>query len=788
MAEGKNIKFTFQLDQQSFQQVRTAVQSLTQELQKMSQVGGPLFGGGNAFGNINIGGTAPSKQQTIAQGQQKQAQAFGGTNTTMGKVILDNANAFKKFAQDGKEASKIMTEALKRDITEQERSLDRLKSKLQGLNEEFAEATKKQKEFVDAGKTAEASTVGKYIQSLEGRLADTAGQTLQAHKNLAGSQQALASAGGGGGGFLQSIGISGSGFGGGAMGAVTGAGKLIGGLATAAVAGIQEYMAGTRMYGQAEATRGAMVSGDVRAFRAGDISYLQSMRMISRDSEKQKDFIAQQGTIAQAEGYATGVANMAGDILNKVTMGLSDRLTGRKSGAIGSSMTTAAQEDRMYRNAREFVENQKNSAEMLNTRLATEYFTGSLGSRIGAARLMGLGIRERPGRGMYDSYGNFDAKLTESGYSPDAYMGTLSGLIGMGGRTFADKLAYEQMAASQVGQGGYASAVLALAMARGGNVNQGRLGVRNAIGTGVGGKRMDVTAGFGLANVLGGYDPRLGSVNTEGLLSGFMTGIGGTGNSVADIMNVQSFGGGMSFGNRFSSGSLDPLQMGKNTVMAANVLGKGYDTYAIDYLANMDIKKLIAGMGGKIDRTATNLGIGQSQFQAYGSEMLGRMFDNFYGGGKIGSAVDAFKKSGLSITEYLRKNPDQYGLLSDAMSLGSASGLELDTSESFLRAIAGIGGKIKGGGVGGGPLDQPTGSALGAQGAFKRQDATELARMETAGELSSDFQRLPQMARTLTNFGQSLGSSAKDFIDAIQAMTNAMNKASGGGGFKIQSK
>lgn len=799
MSDDKNIKFRFQIDQQSFQSVKTAIQSLTSELQKLGSAGGGLLGGGNAFSGINIGGKDPGRQQTMAQSQNKAGQSGGGQQQTMGKVILDNANAFKKFAQEGKDASKIMTEALRRDIGEQERSLDRLQSKLRGLNEEFGEATKKQKEFLAAGRSGDAGKMSNYIQSLEGRIAEASGQTLQGAKGLAGSKEALAGiapAGGGGfGGFMRGVGYSGHGFGGAGGGTLlSGIGKAIGGAALAATIGIQETMAGSRMMGAAEASRAGLITGDVRAMRGGDISLLQSLRMISRDSNKQKEFLGQQqGFATKAESYIEGVGGLFGDVLGKVSGGLSDKLVGRKGGAVGSSLTGAAQEDRMYAKAREFAENERNSAEMLNTRLATEYFSSTIGGRTQSARLRGLRIGQDKSGAAADFYGLEDARLTESGYSVQQKDAAYSALMASGGRSLANKLSEQQMAASAAGHGGFGEAVKAMAMASGGNIDMGNLLVRGGIGQGMNaagsltGQRMDVNAGFGLAGVLGGYDPRQGSVDPTALLSGFMGGIGGSGNSVKDMMNVQAFGGGLAFANQFTSGALDPLQRGKNTVFAANALGPGADSYAIDYLASMDVKKLMAGMGGNIDRTASNLGLNQAQFQSYGNRVSASMFEGYHGGGKIGGAVDRFKKSGKSVQAYLAENPNEIGLLADAMSLGSGGGMEMDTAEAFLKSQAGIGsgGAFKEGGAGGGANDATTKAALKAQANFKLQDATEVAKIDK--ELQADFSNLSKAARSLTSFGENLSGVSADFIKSLRDLTEVIRSvAPNSKGFKAE--
>ena len=779
MADGKNIKFTFEVDQQSFSRVKTAIKDITDDLKRMN----------TALGGVNIGGAAPSAERTKANVNSKTGAGGGGTsggqNQTIGKVLLDNVKAFKDFAAQGKEASKIMTDSLKRDIGEQQRTLDGLQKTIKELGSAYKDLESQQKRALSSGNMDAVKYLKEEMANVEGQIAGTSGDMVKGHKNLKGSQALLAETGGGGGrfgNFMRGIGYSGSGFGGGAMGMLGGIGTLAGGMLYAGAVGVKEYMAGTRSYGAAEASRGKMTGGEIRAMRSGDLSTIQAMRMIGRDPQKRAELAAQYGTAANIEAGLAGLGEFGADLAGKLTFGLSNALAGRKAGgALGSSLTTASQQDRLMQNAKNYIDDQKNSGEILQTALATEYFQNTMPNRMNSARLRGLRIGTKPGGSeVLDNWGLEDKRLTQMGGSVAEKDAAYASLLGMGGRTLA-RSAESQMFAQQAGYGGYGSALQSLALASRGNMDWAKMTLGMAAGNG-----MDRTAALGLAGVVGGYDPGRGAVDPMDIVAGFARGVGGSGNSIQDMMNVEALKGGLAFGSKFTSGSLDPYQKGKNTVAASIALGSGASTYAVDYMAGLDFTKLAAGMGGSIDRTATNMGLGQDEFSRVGNKIFGGMFDNYYRQGKndkIADAVDKFKASGKDLKSYLSSaSEEEKGLLADAMSLGSAGGMEADTSLTLLKTMGGMAGNknLKTGGFGGGKLDKETQAALDHAADVKGQDAAKVGSMGQSGELVKDFESLGKATRKLADFGSNLSAQTGDFIKALSEMTSAIKKSTPG--------
>lgn len=789
----KTIKFKFELDNQSFTTVQNAVRSLTEDFKKL----GSAMGTGSigaAFPGFSVGGTAPTKSTQVARANQRAQQTGGGggQQQTMGKVILDNAQAFKRFAAEGKDASKIMTDALKRDISVQERALEGLNQKLSQLDKGYQMAARRQKEFLAAGNQAGADAFGRVMADRQRDIAATSGDILKSSgqlnqmKGLTGdiSMQSIKSA----------IGYTGTGFGSG-MQTLGSIGKIIGGIATAAVVGVQESMAGSRMYMQQEAARGQFVHADIAAARRGDISNLQARRAILQDSDKARDFRTQLGTGSRAETWIEGIGTTLGQALSRVTGGLSSKiLGGGGDGALGSALTDTSRNQALAQKQRDMIEQQKRTEDFQELQYATNYFTQNLGSRMQAAR-SGIGRMGRNKQGKFvDPWGDLDIKLTEQGYDINQFMGTRVGLRSIGGNDFANKFAYNQMAAANVGYGGYAEAMKALVMSAGGDMKMGAGLMDFALGQGViggqsVGRKLDTNAALSLATVLGGYDPGQGAINGGSLMASYMLGMNTDPNASAlkQMMQTQAFKGGVDLLNQYSTGALDPYQVGKNTVMAANTLGAGADTYAVDYLAGMNVKKLVnTMMTGEVDETARNLGLGQGDIAKYGENMFSTLLENYHGkSGPAGDAAARFKSSGKSLREYLSTADEtEIGALATALNVGSFKGQQQDTALAALKTLKGSAlyqgeGDVTPGSLNIGALDPETKAFQKNLADFKRKDQQRLKEEAESGRLKEDFSNLKRESEVLANFGKNLAQGVEDFSAALDALAKKMNRVSG---------
>lgn len=820
-SNAKTIKFKFEMDNQSFQQVHNAIKTLVSELQKLGgAAGGLLGGGGGAFPGLSIGGTTPGKSTQVARGNQK-AQQVGGTQQTMGKVILDNAQAFKKFANDGKEASKIMTDALKRDIGEQERSLDGLKKRLSTLSEEFTTATRKQKEFIAAGHAPEASVMGKYIKRIEGEIAATSGQTLQGAKNLAGSQEALAAAGGGPkAGFMSQIGYTGTGFGGPGGGMAA----LMKGIATAVVGGLAVakfgynevreggggiFSSDANNAGQggmdlrAEARRGQLVNQRIRALRGGDISQLMIQEHIRKDPAKSKYYQQQMDAMAELESYKkgaeAGVANLPilGGIAAKV--GLVDKEAGVVTTLEG--LTTAAVQDRILQNIQGVEGQAAQSAGYLDRQMAFEHFRGTLGSRTNAMRVMGQtleGRRDKNGLVRGD-YGSASSWAISQGLSPDAVVGNYASLRQMGGARFGGAISrYETL--SQAGGFSGFGAMAAQASRGGGTGAQALQLARGALGGGIA-----TGAGMALGNQIFGYNA-LGTTSGEGMLSAIQGGIDWRSMSEGQQFNkVQSMAGAMAAGNAIATGSLDPSSLGSSTLAAKRILMSDMtnknrlSTRATDYLASgMDFRQMVdIGFGKKTKGTEAMqvYGIGQQDVRRMATSKLSYLMKAELSdpatGGTVGKVIKSLE-SGVS-PEATLKGLSKRERMEFNVALKNRTGMGGEEASTLADIFSGMGlktagRKIQKGDALGATLSGPE-KAEAERAAQENQRNEQVLKEENKGKgLEDKIKGSKEAAEAQKTFGTNLSASVDMLVGHLDklagAMADAADRISGKAGMK----
>lgn len=149
MAVDKSLKFSFVLDQTSFNSVKKALDELIEKSRQLAKaLGGTGMGG--LMGVGQVGNTKSPSQLMTSAGGAAAPQAFS-------KVVLDNANAFKNMANVGSGALKGLTDAMRRAVSEQSQEVDRLQRKLNSLGEAYAGGSAGVSKF---SKTGRLSTVG----------------------------------------------------------------------------------------------------------------------------------------------------------------------------------------------------------------------------------------------------------------------------------------------------------------------------------------------------------------------------------------------------------------------------------------------------------------------------------------------------------------------------------------------------------------------------------------------------------------------------------------------------
>lgn len=800
----KSIKFKFELDNQSFKIVQDAVKSLTTELQKL----GGAMGTGGAFPGLSIGGQAPNKSTQVAQGQARAQQAGGGVQgPTMGKVILENAQAFKKFAIESKDASKIMTDALKRDIKNQEDSLNSLKNKLKELGREYSDLGNKQKVLQARGWTDEG--LKGQIADVEGRMAGTAGQMLKGQQQLAGMRQAagLPTGGGGFGGFMSSIGYTGTGFGPGPMGLLKGIAGALAGAVAVGQFGLSEVreggggiFAGPGPSGgqggmdiRAEARRGQLVNQRIRALRRGDITQLMIQDEIRRDSNKSAYYDQQMDAIAKAEAYAKGGMEGLGRLpIIKQALGVLGKDSG--AGTALEGLSTAEIQAKLLENVQGVEAQVKDSANFLDRQMAFEHFQATLGSRTNAQRIMGLtleGKRDKSGklRGRYEDLAGWAAAQA---LSPDQVTANFAQLRQMGGSGFGGALAHYETLSQAGGFSGF-GAMAAQANRGVGTGAEALTLARGALGGGIA-----TGAGMQLGNMIFGYNP-LGTTSGEGLLSAIQGGIDWTRLSEGQQFNkVQALGGALNMGNAIARGTLDGYTLGSSTIHAKGILGRGASTRAIDYLASgMDFKQMAdIGFGRSGPTSAMEVyGIGKSDVRKMAASKLGSLMKAELSDPATGATVDKVIKgleSGLSPEAVLKKlnsrERKEFDVaLQNRTRMGGEEAAALGDVFSGM-GLATRGRKIKRGDALGAKLS-------GVEGAEAQRAAQELKRQEGAlreenaqGKMEEKIKNTQEAAKAQKDFATNLGGSVEVLVKHLDLLADAVgdaaSKISGKAGMK----
>lgn len=797
MSEGKEIKFKFVIDEQSAQRVNKVLdemikraQELGKTLANVSMGGG---GGGGLMGGGSVGGRAPSAQSTMAR-------AGGGAQqkVSFASVLTQNVDVFRKMASEGGAAMKVLGDAVQRGITAQQREIQKLQQALDALVGTYnrvggaasgALGEKIQDKVI--GLQARISGHRRDLERLRG-MAPPGGELMpevpwpdqeggpgkrpglfSRMKGWAtspgswGPNASLYSAAGGGG-LIQGI-------------APTGIGGWLrmGGMALAgADAAFTEARSGTRAFNQAEAARGGLVNPRIRALKGGDISDIMAVRMM--DQSSREDLKKQAvGTGAEAEAVVSGLKKVVSRVAGSLTAGV----LGEKGGNILGGMTDAEKEQMKGENFFQYIDNYKKSTGFLRTQMALERFEGGLEGRVGAAKLMGYGVREKTIRGpggtaktYVDSYAEQEAKLREQGYSMGEEQAAFASVMGVAGRQAAYRRKHEAMSATAGGYGGYGELL---------GISE-RMGMGNVLAQAAVGGGIEKTAGIGLGQALlgTGFDVQ-GMTSRAGVMAAMQAGMGFR-NNAQDFPLVQQGLAGLQLGSQISTGATSPYQRGSNLLAAMQAAPEG-GTYLQDYLGNqMGLEKMIdVASGADSDKTLEALGGDKGMVgKVLGGKMsaaLSTLYEKGMGKGPLKGALERWHKSGLGIDEYLKKvRAGEMGESGDIETLGigfaQATGAGSEAGIGLAKTLSGMGSELKLGAVGAGKQDELVAARLKRDADTIKESGQELAN--NIKVLAGAFGATGGLAKSLESFGD-LSGSAENLVAAFGRAAEAADKFAG---------
>lgn len=641
MTAEKSLKFQFALDENSFNRVKRALDEMISKAQILAKtlqnVGGG--GGGGLMGGGSVGGGVQPGQYGWMLNQQAKAP-----QTAIGKVVMDNANAFKNMANLGAASLKGLNDALKNSVEQQRNQISRLKESLESLAKTYERM---------------GGSAGKNATAIQAKMVQVAGMISQGQANLqnmpAGSPllpgipwpgQGGTLTGvptvpgvaprGGGMGLLTPLGpggVSGQGIAQWLMGNQLGAvvARSAGYIGAGVMGAVNMGQASNDMSGNVSAARGQAIRPAWERMKRADVTDAMAQKSFTSLGEtRQIELLRKAGApeaVAKdiAAGVARGVASGGSDI----------------SGITPESIGTEN-----YKRLQAGIEQYQQETDWFSRRgRGLEYLNETRGSRLQARRILGLDMK---GYGVKGDYQTWSDKQYAAGYDDQETMSAIVQARSAGGSSFANRYAGTVRSATAGGWGGVTEALAAAARASGNDKFAGA-GVRAALGGGI-----DKVAGLQLAQSVFGFDPR-GNVSGSGALKAIQQGFDFTGQGAQDLNTVSRIQLGMRSADQLAGG-FDQYQRGMNLVSAIGAMPGG-TTYAQDALAGrMSFKELTEVASGGSSARSRAYGIDKEAAMAQIGGMSRGLFSRYVeqgGNDMVSRTMRAMRESGQSEQDFM---------------------------------------------------------------------------------------------------------------------------------------
>lgn len=651
MAEGKSLKFSFVLDDQSFARVKRALGELTTQAQVLAKTlqgvnvgGGGTGSGTGALSGGSVGGTSSASQTQSRNFGRNQAK--GGITAS----ILGNVEAFQKLAKSGKDGMAMMTESIRKGVADQVRDIDRLDRRMATLKDRIRDTLANR----DVLQYKMGIDVDKRVGGLTDQLLqrqNARDEALSRKSSLEGMDPSR--------GFMSKT-LSGlnqgwkenglamdltnghgvAGMGKEAFGALLGpsVGAMIARSIGIAVAGAikigQTSVASDRMGIDLIAKEGRSWSPYIQQAKSGDTRHLDAMTAMRGDKGvMEQALVSVFGKDAQIMRRFDAAKQAAGGL----------DFTGQQ---FTDMFQSAEERDKLT----EVLDAAGQSREaQLGIGRGREYAASTRADRGVANRMFGRGFYTDKNGKLNNNFSKWSNDLYGKGYSvAEAASAAQSSRMGVG----SDALTGQIMAANATGWGAYGH-VLASAARAG---NKGMAGL--AIGGGI-----NRAAGIQLGNaILGsGYDPR-GNVDKSAVFGAFQGGYKsmlGKGTDPASHFNAANqFVAGLGAGNAVVSGQTSGYQTGMNILNAIGAMPGG-SAYAQDFLATgMTYEQMIAGSQGKLTDGARLRGISSDMIKnqlAGSSKAALSMWVDEGAMDPVSQAMRKYQASGMSPMEFLQQ-------------------------------------------------------------------------------------------------------------------------------------
>lgn len=771
MADPKQLKFQFVVDEASLQKTRQLIRELTSDLKNLTEAmnkAGTGGGSGGSGGGLSLGqARSPEQARTLTKTTPVARPLVQG--------LLDQKQIFKEISEGSRGSMKVMSDALSRSISDQKRELAGLKASLDALSMSYTRLG-----------GAASGAVGKKIQNrylqIQGRVARGEGTLAQLEgmgpsggellPDIPWPKQGMVERGrswlNSGKGEALDI-AQRMGWGKLAGFATSGLGVAVGGLALSGYmlnGAYQNWNKSPGIYSSEAANHGNSMQTMVGGVR--DLSDLRARQAIQNDSGLREDF----NDSTDPGWFRGGVRRISATASAYGKGGVKRAWQEFREGREGTEFQNTSKAS-----ARQFLDENKQANAVENDILGETTRNGS--SRMSAMRALGLGAGWGTGKksqnyfnyaeNFLNSYGQFDRSMT---------MGAVQGIAGSGtrGAAYANGSSLTSTVLQAQGAGIQDAASMGGVMSRGGGTGGADFvdRLRLAAGSGV-----DVSTVGLLGNVVSGQADQMntarGYQNGGGMLNALSVGTRGDNGGMIARQNIQ----GMEQTQNLLSGNRDGLQQAINLQLAMkNAPGLGFvgQRQLAQGLKTLDVADIMAGRGqlSGVERSmGITLQMKEAQAKGILNSRLARIIDDPNAAGTgMGKMAAGLKSSGMSIRDYARKayGKNTQGAINDYAAVLMGMDSSIDESKALGTArmeILGLGSKgPKKGTVPAGDVAGGSSEAKAAEAEAKERKADEAIRNANADKTEDLIASAPDIyKRTIIQAGN-LGVSFKQ-LDAI---------------------
>jgi hypothetical protein len=763
LAEDKTLKFKAIIDEAGKQKFLSTIREMATEVSKLTnQVNNIGLGGGQGVASMGLKGAKPGQIG-------KQTKQTGGTSG-LTNIFTSQKNLFKSLANESKDSLRVMSDALKQAVREQEgqiKSLSGSASDLISKYDELGSAIKNIKSSGGMGGITKGLEAER--QGLLGQYAGTMAEKSKALQTLGTLNAQMAGGGGGIAGGGEALGLGGM-LKAGAKGALA--------LYGVGMFGLNESMAGSTGLAQMQANRVNLLRPGYQEAMSGDFKRALALQNLSR--AEREEYNKQFGTTATVQVYGKNIASGAiGAVMGAAGLGGGG---GGMPGGIGGAISSAKNQNDLITNVVKHT-NALMEGMAPRTSMAADKFRNELMTRVGVSRILGTGLTERKG----DVYGRLEASLMrEGGFNPQELAAANVGFRGLAGRRAAGSYAEEIMRANSIGLSGY-DQMMGAALRAG----SGGAFARRAIGGNI-----DQYAGvqLGQAIIGNGFDV-MGVTGGMGALSAAQRGMGFNG-TAADFNRVQQVQAGMQLGDQLATGTLDPYTRATNLTSALNRRpGAGF--YAADYYANGANFRQILDMAyanndpTKMTTLARGYGLTSEDYKNKLKDITSNFFQSRWvdtqGNTDIEEALRGWRASGMDPLSYTSSIKDPKKRLTVQQNLGGWFGQVSGMGQEAGLGAFGLGvGSLSSEDIRNGRINAGVGGAegLGLEALSKnlRNLSDEMTGMGT--EFAKAIAATPLLAEAMNEGAKSLSTDAEtiaigmhDIAGGVEALSDALRKA-----------